>query len=85
MSAGLPAIIRPAGSHGGHDQEKLSASADLVSYPIYVDAEQFFVTRFADYRDCDGLFRKYRVAFIGNSPFHCRMTTIAVKTSAAAA
>jgi glutathione synthase/RimK-type ligase-like ATP-grasp enzyme len=36
-----------------------------------VKGEQFYLSRFVDYRSADGLFRKYRVALVGGKPFIC--------------
>ena len=33
----------------------------------------FFVSPFVDYRSADGLFRKYRIAFIDGEPYACHM------------
>jgi hypothetical protein len=35
--------------------------------------DQFYVTRFIDYRSQDGLFRKYRVVLIGGQPYASHM------------
>ncbi len=75
LAPGQAAIIRPAGSHAGHDLEKLETAADLAGYLDRSAASEFFVTRFVDYRGADGLFRKFRIAFIDRAPFLCHMAT----------
>jgi hypothetical protein len=73
LASGGPVLIRPAGSHGGQGLEKLTGASDLPRYLEAVDAAEYFVTRFVDYRSSDGLFRKYRVACIDRAPFLCHM------------
>ena len=75
LAAGTAAIIRPVGSHAGQELEKLETQADLAAYLGRSGADAFFVTRFVDYRSPDGLFRKFRVAFIDRAPFLCHMAT----------
>jgi hypothetical protein len=77
MLAGLlpgdsfPLIVRPLGSHAGHDLEKLDSAADLPAYLARVPAGQFYLARFVDYSGADGLFGKFRVALIDGQPFIC--------------
>jgi hypothetical protein len=75
LTPGHPAIIRPLESHAGHDLEKLDTEADLAAYLNHCQCDEFFVTRFVDYRNADGLFQKYRVAFVDGAPFLCHMAT----------
>ena len=75
LAPGQAAIIRPVGSHAGQELEKLDTPADLAAYLGRSAAEEFFVTRFIDYRSPDGLYRKFRVAFIDGAPFLCHMAT----------
>jgi hypothetical protein len=69
----FPIIVRPRGSHAGvglarvHDREALSRY--LAERP----EQEFFASRFVDYADDDGLFRKYRIAFIDGRPYACHM------------
>jgi hypothetical protein len=35
--------------------------------------DAFYISRFVDYRSADGLFRKYRIAFIARRPYLCHM------------
>ena len=75
LAAGAAAIIRPVGSHAGQELEKLDTASDLAAYLQRSRADAFFVTRFIDYRSADGLFRKFRIAFIDRAPFLCHMAT----------
>lgn len=67
----FPIIVRPVGSHAGHDLAQIGSGAALADYLARVDAGQFYLSRFVDYRGADGLFRKYRVALIDGRPFIC--------------
>ena len=68
-----PVLIRPVGAHAGVGLDMIAAPADLEAYLRGVKAPEFFVTEFVDYRDSDGLFRKYRVVFVDGTPFLCHM------------
>lgn len=67
----FPLIVRPLGSHAGHDLERMASAADLQAYLQKVDAERFYIARFVDYRNEDGQFRKYRIALIDGQPYIC--------------
>lgn len=67
----FPLIVRPLGSHAGHDLERMASAADLQVYLQKVDAERFYIARFVDYRNIDGQYRKYRIALIDGRPYIC--------------
>ena len=67
----FPLIVRPLGSHAGHDLERMDSAADLHAYLDKVDAERFYIARFVDYRNEDGQYRKYRIALIDGRPYIC--------------
>ncbi|MFZ6723938.1 ATP-grasp domain-containing protein [Undibacterium sp. MH2W] len=67
----FPLIVRPLGSHAGKDLDKFDTPEDLMPYLERVGADAFYVSRFVDYRNSDGLFRKYRVALIEGKPYIC--------------
>jgi len=69
--ASFPLIVRPIGSHAGHDLEKLESAADLPAYLERVGAQGFYLARFVDYRGPGGMFRKFRVVLIDGQPFVC--------------
>ena len=69
----FPVIVRPVGSHGGHGLDRIVDAATLVDYLARVDAPDFFLSRFIDYRSADGFYRKMRVALIDGVPFACHM------------
>jgi hypothetical protein len=68
-----PVLLRPLGSHAGHDLELLEGPDELGDYLRRIAAEQFFLADFIDYRAADGLFHKYRLVFIAGRPFVCHM------------
>jgi len=65
----FPIIIRPLGSHAGHDLERINDHQALQDYLERINAAAFFVSRFVDYRGEDGLFRKLRVMLIDGKPY----------------
>jgi hypothetical protein len=69
----FPCLIRPSHSHAGAGLERLGAHADLSAYLKLSLEDSFFVTEFEDYANADGLYRKWRVAFIDRQPFLCHM------------
>ncbi|MBV8124856.1 MAG: RimK family alpha-L-glutamate ligase [Paucibacter sp.] len=69
--ADFPVIVRPIGSHAGHDLQKIDSAEALATYLDHVPAAGFYLAPFVDYRDAGGQFRKYRVALIDGAPFIC--------------
>jgi glutathione synthase/RimK-type ligase-like ATP-grasp enzyme len=69
----FPAIVRPVGSHAGSGLEKIDTPAELAAYLERMPHAEFYVARFVDYRNADGLFRKYRIMLIDGRPFICHM------------
>ena len=69
----FPLIIRPIGSHAGHDLEKAENPKDLASYLRRVAAGEFYVMKFVDYRNADGYYRKFRIIMIDGTPFAFHM------------
>lgn len=67
----FPLIVRPLGSHAGHDLERMASAGDLHAYLDKVGAERFYIARFVDYRNKDGQYRKYRIALIDGRPYIC--------------
>src|ERR1700682_2740835 len=73
----FPVIIRPRGSHAGVGLAKLDDRAAIDRYLAARPEQEFFVSRFVDYADEDGLFRKYRVVFVDGRPYACHMAIAA--------
>ena len=69
----FPVIVRPRGSHAGVGLAKLDDCAAVGRYLTERTEQEFFVSRFVDYANEDGLFRKYRVVFVDGRPFACHM------------
>ena len=69
----FPFIIRPRGSHAGVGLAKIDGPAAIISYLAERTEQEFFVSRFVDYANDDGLFRKYRVVVIDGRPYACHM------------
>jgi hypothetical protein len=69
----FPIIIRPRGSHAGVGLEKIGEPIELSLYLDERDEQEFFMAPFIDYASEDGLFRKYRVAFVDGQPYACHM------------
>ncbi len=65
----FPIIVRPVGSHAGQGLVKLDDGSAIADYLQARMEEEFYVTRFIDYRGKDGLFRKYRVVLINGRAF----------------
>jgi len=70
---GYPVLLRPAGSHAGIGLVRLDGPDAMAAHLEASPARDFFLANFIDYRGTDGLFRKYRIAFIGGAPFVCHM------------
>ena len=75
IAAGLkfPIIIRPRGSHAGVGLAKVDDCTALGRYLIERTEPEFFVSRFVDYANDDGLFRKYRIVIVDGRPYACHM------------
>jgi hypothetical protein len=75
MAPGLqfPVIVRPRGSHAGAGLDRIDDPAAIDGYLAQRPEPAFFVSRFVDYCGADGLFRKYRIAFVDRRPYACHM------------
>jgi hypothetical protein len=69
----FPVIVRPRGSHAGVGLAKVDDPAAIIRYLAERPEQEFFVSRFVDYANEDGLFRKYRVVFVDGRPYACHM------------
>jgi glutathione synthase/RimK-type ligase-like ATP-grasp enzyme len=68
-----PIIVRPRGSHAGVGLAKVDDRAAIARYLAERPEQEFFVSRFVDYANEDGLFRKYRIVFVDGRPYACHM------------
>jgi glutathione synthase/RimK-type ligase-like ATP-grasp enzyme len=69
----FPFILRPVDSHAGRGLARIDGRETLATYLAARGENAFFATPFVDYRSADGLFRKYRIAFIAGRPYACHM------------
>ena len=69
----FPIIVRPRGTHAGVGLCRVDDGAALARYLAQRSEQEFFAARFVDYSSGDGLFRKYRIVFIGGKPYACHM------------
>jgi hypothetical protein len=69
----FPVIVRPRGSHAGAGLAKLDDRAAMQRYLDGRQEQEFFISRFVDYSDSDGLFRKYRIVFVDGRSYACHM------------
>jgi hypothetical protein len=69
----FPVIARPRGSHAGAGLAKLDGDHAMRRYLDERPEQEFFISRFVDYSDGDGLFRKYRIVFVDGRPYACHM------------
>jgi glutathione synthase/RimK-type ligase-like ATP-grasp enzyme len=69
----FPLIARPIGSHAGRGLARLDDPASVAAYLAERGEPGFQISRYVDYRNPDGLFRKYRIVFIDGKPYACHM------------
>jgi hypothetical protein len=69
----FPVIVRPRGSHAGSGLARIDTAETMARYLAERGEELFFISRFIDYSSDDGLFRKYRLAFVDGKSYACHM------------
>jgi glutathione synthase/RimK-type ligase-like ATP-grasp enzyme len=69
----FPIIVRPHGSHAGVGLAKLDDLDAIGAYLAGRPEQEFFLSRFIDFANEDGLFRKYRLVFVEGRPYACHM------------
>lgn len=69
---GFPLLSRPIGSHGGDDVRKADDEETLRGHAEGDGTDELYLTRFVEYASDDGVYRKYRVVFVGGAmfPYH---------------
>ena len=67
----FPLLVRPAGTHGGDDLEKIANVAGLEDYLTPREGDHYLI-EYVDYASNDGHFRKYRFIYVGEKilPYH---------------
>ena len=70
VSTGLPALIRPVGTHGGKGLRCVRTAGELDDAAS--EEGEKYLSRFVDYRSADGYYRKYRMIFVDRVayPYH---------------
>jgi hypothetical protein len=69
----FPLIVRPRGSHAGVGLARIDGPSAIDRYLAERAEQEFFVSRFVDYANDDGLFRKYRIVVIDGRSYACHM------------
>jgi tetratricopeptide (TPR) repeat protein len=64
----FPILLRSAGSHGGQSVALVESPAALAAIHPNGDAA-LYATRFWPYRSADGYHRKYRMIYVGRTPY----------------
>ena len=64
-----PVIVRPLDSHAGQGLEKIEGDSGLQQYLAQHRAAEFTASPFIDYRNADGLYRKYRVVIVDGKAY----------------
>ena len=64
---GGPVLIRPAGLHGGQGMILVDGPEGLDG--VRPGPGDHYMIQYLDYRSVDGLYRKYRMLFVGGRPF----------------
>ena len=72
QEVGFPLLSRPIGSHGGDDVCKAPNEEALRRHAEGEGTDELYLTRFVEYASEDGVYRKYRVVFVGGVmfPYH---------------
>ncbi len=71
-------LVRPAGTHGGDDFEKIEEEAALAATLARpAECDRYFI-EYVDYRSPDGYFRKYRFIFVDGEilPYHLAIADV---------
>ena len=61
---GFPLIVREPGTHKGTTQARFDNPTELAA--AMRKGQEYIATEFVEYRSADGIYRKYRVFFIGS-------------------
>jgi tetratricopeptide (TPR) repeat protein len=71
-SFAAPILVRPVGSHGGNDLQRIERGDALAAYLSAMPFNDYYETEYCDYRSADGYYRKYRLIFVDREiyPYH---------------
>jgi Flp pilus assembly protein TadD len=72
LPASCPLLVRPVGTHGGDDLERIEGAAELAALLARPTDTDRYLIEYIDYRSVDGHFRKYRFIFVDGQilPYH---------------
>ncbi|HTB01772.1 MAG TPA: tetratricopeptide repeat protein [Bradyrhizobium sp.] len=72
FAASPSVLVRPAGTHGGDDFERIEGAAELEALLAQRPGCDHYLIEYIDYRSADGYFRKYRFIFVNGEilPYH---------------
>ena len=82
LRASLPlspcVLVRPVGTHGGDDFEKIEGLAALEDLLAQRSESDRYLIEYVDYRSIDGYFRKYRFIFVDGQilPYHLAIADV---------
>ncbi len=65
----FPIIARPLDSHAGQGLEKIDSAEQISTYLQTHAQSEFAISRFVDYRNADGWYRKYRVVLVDGKAY----------------
>jgi tetratricopeptide (TPR) repeat protein len=67
-----PILVRPVGTHGGDDFERVEDPVELAAHLAQRPDTDHYLIEYIDYRSSDGYFRKYRFLFVDGQilPYH---------------
>ena len=68
-----PVLARPVQSHAGLGLERLTTPQEAAQYLADHPDPTFYLSSFVDYADAAGIFRKYRIAFVGGVAYPSHM------------
>ena len=69
----MPLLLRPTGTHAGQGVQLVEDRSALASVLDLNAGKEIYATHFVDYRNEDGLFRKYRVIVVDGKPYPFHM------------
>jgi hypothetical protein len=78
LASSSAVLVRPAGTHGGDDFEKIEEEAALAATLAQpAECDRYFI-EYIDYRSPDGYFRKYRFIFVDGEilPYHLAIADV---------
>ena len=70
---GFPLIIRPVDSHAGFGLQKIESVQELAEYIVDRPELEFYISRFVEYKNADGLYRKFRVIVVNGMAYPCHL------------